>query len=102
MLSVTILLLLLAGGARLERNVDPIVTTHQGNMRGITMTSRSGRTFYAFLGIPYAAPPVGALRFKVSVQEWSSHLIKVWHEQGCQLLAHGPQMILKIKCLNIL
>ncbi|XP_069690788.1 juvenile hormone esterase-like [Periplaneta americana] len=42
---------------------DITVTTNQGQMQGITMTSRSGRTFYAFLGIPFAAPPVGELRF---------------------------------------
>jgi hypothetical protein len=72
---VTTLLLILVGGARLDETIDPIVTTRQGNMRGITMTSRNGRTFYAFLGIPYAAPPVGALRFKVSLLERTSHLI---------------------------
>ncbi|KDR18975.1 venom carboxylesterase-6-like [Zootermopsis nevadensis] len=76
MLSVTILLLLLTGGVRLERSVDPIVTTYQGNMRGTTMTSRSGRTFHAFLGIPYAAPPVGELRFKAPEppQPWGNIL----------------------------
>lgn len=75
---VTTLLLILVGGARLDETIDPIVTTCQGNMRGTTMTSRNGRTFYAFLGIPYAAPPVGALRFKVSLLQQTSHLI-IWY-----------------------
>jgi hypothetical protein len=73
--TVTTLLLILVGGARLDESIDPVVTTRQGNMRGVTMTSRNGRTFYAFLGIPYAAPPVGALRFKVSLLQRTSHLI---------------------------
>jgi hypothetical protein len=73
--SVTTLLLILVGRARLEETIDPVVTTSQGDMRGITMTSRNGRAFYAFLGIPYAAPPVGALRFKVSLLQRTSHLI---------------------------
>jgi Carboxylesterase type B len=57
----------LPGWARLEDTVDPVVTVLQGKMRGIKMTSRNGRSFYAFLGIPYATPPVGPLRFKVSI-----------------------------------
>lgn len=40
------------------------------------MTSRNGRAFYAFLGIPYATPPVGALRFKAPwpPQPWGNTL----------------------------
>lgn len=30
------------------------------------ITTNKRITFWAFLGIPYAAPPVGDLRFKVS------------------------------------
>jgi acetylcholinesterase len=51
----------------MDEEIDPVVTTSQGDMRGIKMRSRNGRNFYAFLGIPYATPPVGALRFKVSL-----------------------------------
>jgi hypothetical protein len=45
---------------------DPIVHIPEGSIRGTTLTSiRSNRTFFAFMGIPYAKPPVGHLRFKV-------------------------------------
>jgi hypothetical protein len=64
---VTTLLMLLPREARLEDTVDPVVTVIQGKMQGTKMTSRNGRSFYAFLGIPYATPPVGPLRFKASI-----------------------------------
>lgn len=38
----------------------------QGLLRGKKMISRNGRQFYGFLKIPYAEPPLGQLRFKVS------------------------------------
>ncbi|XP_069678766.1 uncharacterized protein [Periplaneta americana] len=44
---------------------DLIVNLSQGSLEGKTMTSaRSNKTFFGFLGIPYAKPPVGNLRFK--------------------------------------
>jgi hypothetical protein len=43
----------------------PKVTIGQGTLVGKTMPSRQGNKIYAFQGIPYAAPPVGDLRFMV-------------------------------------
>ncbi|CAG9838568.1 unnamed protein product [Diabrotica balteata] len=48
-------------------NDDLIVTLPNGKIRGITVTPPAvvkDITYYAFLGIPFAAPPVGPLRFK--------------------------------------
>lgn len=42
-----------------------IAETEYGKVRGIKTTSCLNTSFNAFLGIPYAAPPVGELRFKV-------------------------------------
>lgn len=44
---------------------DPIITASIGSFRGKRMGTSSGRPFIAFLGIPYATPPIGPLRFKV-------------------------------------
>lgn len=47
---------------------DPIVHIHEGFIRGTTLSSiRSNLTFFAFMGIPYARPPIGELRFKVRI-----------------------------------
>lgn len=44
---------------------DPlIVTTDKGKVRGITLTAPSGKKVDAWMGIPYAQPPIGALRFR--------------------------------------
>lgn len=43
-----------------------IVETNYGPVRGIKRTSAVGDHFYSFRGIPYAKPPIGDLRFKVS------------------------------------
>lgn len=44
----------------------PVVETTLGKVQGFTSTSRSGRQYFSFTGIPYASPPVGELRFQVS------------------------------------
>ncbi|XP_067665661.1 carboxylesterase 5A-like [Haliotis asinina] len=40
-----------------------IVDTKQGRVKGYQITSQSGYSLQVFLGIPYAEPPVGDLRF---------------------------------------
>lgn len=46
---------------------NPIVETDLGKVQGKVLQSRLGNHFYAFRGIRYARPPVGVLRFKVSI-----------------------------------
>lgn len=47
-----------------EENDPLIITTDKGKVRGLTLTSPTGRKVDAWLGIPYAQPPLGALRFR--------------------------------------
>lgn len=44
----------------------PMVTIEQGTLQGTIRTDYDGNVFYSFQGIPYAKPPIGDLRFKVS------------------------------------
>ena len=51
---------------------DPVVNTRYGLVRGstyrVTSQNQPGRTFQflQFIGVPYAAPPTGSNRFRVS------------------------------------
>lgn len=38
--------------------------TLQGKVRGEVRSARNGRTFHAFLGVPYARPPIGEFRWQ--------------------------------------
>lgn len=53
------------GGHRSRRtDPGPEVTVQQGRLLGRHITTAKGTVYSAFSGIPYAAPPVGELRFK--------------------------------------
>ena len=43
------------------------VKCKRGSVQGIIQTSRDGRKYHSWLGVPYARPPVGDLRFAVSI-----------------------------------
>uniref|UniRef100_A0A914Q8L5 Carboxylesterase type B domain-containing protein n=1 Tax=Panagrolaimus davidi TaxID=227884 RepID=A0A914Q8L5_9BILA len=46
---------------------DPIVSTEYGEIEGLIYTSSKGFRAEAFLGIPYAQPPINELRFEKSL-----------------------------------
>ncbi|XP_058822042.1 acetylcholinesterase isoform X1 [Topomyia yanbarensis] len=56
---------------------DPlVVTTDKGKVRGVTLEAPSGKKIDAWMGIPYAQPPVGPLRFRHPrpVEKWAGVL----------------------------
>ncbi|ODN01962.1 Esterase FE4 [Orchesella cincta] len=55
---------------------DPVVQIKNGWIRGRVGISRGGKPFYEFLGIPFAQPPVGPLRFQSPkpIDDWKGVL----------------------------
>lgn len=51
-----------------QSSFHPQVNLYQGAVRGRQMRTENEKEFYGFLGIPYALPPTGPLRFKVGSQ----------------------------------
>jgi hypothetical protein len=66
-----------------------------GRLVGSQLSSASGRKFHAFRAIPYALPPVGDLRFKVSIfnsfhcKNMSSKLHSLYKKGSCSSQALG-------------
>jgi len=54
----------LLNGVKADR---PLVKTEAGQVEGVWQTSAKGLKYAAFLGIPYAKPPIGELRFEVEL-----------------------------------
>lgn len=44
---------------------EPLVKCEDGKLTGKVMKTREGKNIVAYLGIPFAKPPIGKLRFKV-------------------------------------
>ena len=47
----------------LSDDLDIIINTHQGKVKGDTRHSYNGRCYGAFEGLPYAQPPINERRF---------------------------------------
>ena len=50
-----------------EERVAPIIDTKDGRVSGTIEKSFSGQDYLAYYGIHFAEPPIGSLRFKVSI-----------------------------------
>ncbi|XP_054155741.1 cholinesterase-like [Oppia nitens] len=66
-------------------NYAPVVTTRNGQVRGIIKTLDDGTELYVYDGIPYAEPPIGNLRFRkpVPIGNWSGVYDAVKYRQSC-------------------
>ncbi|XP_063972094.1 venom carboxylesterase-6-like isoform X2 [Diachasmimorpha longicaudata] len=75
-----------------NEDVDPIVKTPLGKLKGYYKASFKGRQFRAFEGIPYAKPPVGKLRFEPpeAFGSWQGTLLTMRRESPCLQYAHVP------------
>lgn len=63
-----IIILIIAYGYNLytkKKEASPVIETRLGKIQGVVSTTRGGKTVYEYLGIPYARPPEGNLRFEV-------------------------------------
>lgn len=64
---------------------NPIIQTTYGQLQGETLSCGIGCNYFSFKGIPYAAAPVGNLRFRapVSPQPWSGVRPALEHGPAC-------------------
>ena len=59
--------LLALAASLLQAETLPELRITQGMIRGVRQRTESGQDFVAFLGIPFALPPTGHLRFQVKI-----------------------------------
>ncbi|KAI2473983.1 esterase B1 [Diabrotica virgifera virgifera] len=61
---------------------SPIVEVTEGQLRGCLRKDHAGQEIFAFLGVPYAQPPINSLRFKAPepVKHWGG--IKDANKEG--------------------
>ncbi|KAL8212967.1 UNVERIFIED_CONTAM: hypothetical protein K2H54_059863 [Gekko kuhli] len=88
-LSCLLVLFLLSSSSASEE--DTVVVTSSGPVQGKRLTTSSGMVT-AFLGIPYAEPPVGSLRFQKPRphQPWSHILEATSFGSSCYQQSLGP------------
>ncbi|XP_072397947.1 esterase FE4-like [Diabrotica undecimpunctata] len=69
--------------------VQPVVKIVEGQLSGLIQKNLDGEEFYSFLGVPYAEPPIGELRFKnaLPIKPWKG--VKVATEEGPVSLQAG-------------
>ncbi|PSN39903.1 hypothetical protein C0J52_07943 [Blattella germanica] len=61
------------------------VKINQGRIQGMKMKTQKQKPFCAFLGIPYAEPPTGELRFKppLKAKPWNGTYFAIYDGKSC-------------------
>lgn len=79
LLSIVILSVVIACQAK------TIVNIEEGSLQGKIISSRNGRNISAFIGVPYAEPPIGDLRFRnpVPVKKWKETYFAIKEANAC-------------------
>ncbi|XP_051164616.1 juvenile hormone esterase-like [Leptopilina boulardi] len=69
----------------IKSRAESVVNISEGLLKGTIITSRNGRNFSAFIGVPYAEPPIGVLRFKSPepVKKWSETYVANKEGNAC-------------------
>ncbi|XP_065216352.1 esterase E4-like [Planococcus citri] len=84
-----------------------ILTTNQGAINGTYLTTRRGKLFNAFYGIPFAQPPVGELRFQPpkEAKSWTGTMNASVVPSGCLQVGLGADANVIVEgsedCLNL-
>lgn len=98
--SVKCLSILLIGFVTAE-----IIEIDDGQIEGTILTSRLGRQFHGFIGIPYAQAPIDSLRFQapVPVNSWTGVLNATSYGPWCYQAPRGHTISINMSedCLHI-
>lgn len=80
-----------------------IVQIDDGQIEGTTMTSRMGRSFHAFLRIPFAEPPLTRLRFAPPVPAipWSGIHNGTYYGPQCYQSSPRTGILMSEDCLQL-
>ncbi|XP_046368827.2 carboxylesterase 5A-like [Haliotis rufescens] len=73
MIGILVIVLVQAHLTQCAADTHITVDTKQGRVKGYHISSKSGYSLQVFLGIPYAEPPVGDLRFARPIPAGSWH-----------------------------
>lgn len=65
--AVIYVLMIICVGAKVSAKASPLVQAPSGRYLGVNVPGNSGSPYEAFMGIPFAQPPIGNLRFAVSL-----------------------------------
>ncbi|XP_044265021.1 esterase B1-like [Tribolium madens] len=82
-----------------------VITLEEGQIRGKKDEDYLGKTYYSFLGVPYAKAPIGELRFKapVAVESWNGILDATKEGPACpsRHMIFTNYMGCEDNCLNL-
>ncbi|XP_058466088.1 juvenile hormone esterase-like [Malaya genurostris] len=87
-LSISVLILLISSeifGLEGAQDIAPKTCVSDGCLRGRSFTSYGGKRYEAYLGVPFAKPPVDKLRFKnpVPVEPWTGDYDASFERSKC-------------------